>query len=80
MQDAKVSNSRQCASCDEDFPVDKLTIHCIKCDRWYCPETSCWVDFNDESWPTDNDNVQRRFWKCERGSLGEFEADGCDNC
>ena len=85
------SMEKVCEGCTEVFTVDRETIHCLKCDRWYC--TKCWTEYDDENWPTDvgtdyDDKnwlctEKSRFWECERGAYGEFEVPakkGCDEC
>jgi len=43
-------NERICANyeCFSIFTIDSLTIHCNKCDRWYCSDMICYVDCNDQ--------------------------------
>lgn len=43
-------NERICANtdCFEVFTIKNNTIHCNKCDRWYCSDMACYVDCNDE--------------------------------
>lgn len=68
----------ECNACEREFEPDRLTIHCTKCDRYWCSETSCWTDFCSESWPADE--KQRHFFVCEREASGAFAVDGCDEC
>ncbi len=68
-----------CNCCNNSFIPGKNTIHCINCDRWYCEKTSCWVDFNDECWPTDSDE-KPKFFIAPKDENGAYMCEGCDEC
>ena len=70
----------RCSNCRRYEKINKNTIHCTKCDRWYCER--CWVDFSDECWPTDNEEEAKkpRRFLTPRGKNGEFVCDECDEC
>jgi hypothetical protein len=61
-----------CQACRKQFVVDNLTIHCMICDRWYCSDIDCWMDYNDE-FPDE--------MHCNRGNYAQIEVEnGCDQC
>jgi hypothetical protein len=45
-------NERICANseCLDIFTIDEHSIHCNRCDRWYCSKIECHFDCND-MWP-----------------------------
>ena len=59
-----------CVGCSKEFSVDSESIHCKKCDRWYCCD--CWVEYNDQWFCS---------FLCKRGPNGEMAPDNaCDEC
>lgn len=63
---------KKCYCCKKQFIVDDCTIHCTTCNRWYCRETSCWIDYNDENFQHSK--------TCKRGSNNELLGSNCDKC
>ena len=39
-------NKQICHNCIETFKVDKMSIYCLNCCKWWC--FKCHSDFNDE--------------------------------
>ena len=49
--------------------INNNTIHCKKCDRWFCDR--CWSDWNDEGNPSMM--TTDRF-------VNHYEEENCDYC
>ena len=67
----------KCSECKNNFIPSSSTIHCLRCNRWFCE--NCWIDFNDEGWP-DTETHGNRFYKCPQGTHGEFLTSDCEPC
>jgi len=71
---------KKCCACEQEFEIDKDTIHCLNCDRWYCCHTSCWLNYDEDptEWPNHIDKQSpETYWY---GPNGEFEVTNCDIC
>lgn len=66
-----VSTEETCSGCSKKFMTGPNTIHCLRCDRWYCTETECWIEWNDENMAGNC---------CKKGINGEYIAYDCDEC
>lgn len=69
----------ECSYCKNLIEKIDNVIHCIGCNRWYCSKSDCWVDCNDECFPT-SEKSYGKFYNCPQGINGEFEVSKCDNC
>lgn len=71
-----------CDICLQIFEVGKGTIHCLKCDRWYCSDTSCQIEYDDQNIPCDPGEEGQRedatYYVLPKGPNGEFVDEDCD--